>query len=57
MPRFPKVIYEYFALYSSLALLGVICLTWSVFAIPLYFILPTRAGSGERLGCRQDNGE
>jgi 1-acyl-sn-glycerol-3-phosphate acyltransferase len=45
MPRFPKVIYEYFALYSSLALLGVICLTWSVFAIPLYFILPTRAGT------------
>jgi 1-acyl-sn-glycerol-3-phosphate acyltransferase len=45
MPRFPKVIYEYFALYSSLALLGAICLTWSVFAIPLYFILPTRAGT------------
>jgi len=45
MPRFPKVIYEYFALYSSLALLGVICLAWSVFAIPLYFILPTRAGT------------
>ena len=45
MPRFPKVIYEYFALYSSLALLGIICLIWSVFAIPLYFILPTRAGA------------
>jgi 1-acyl-sn-glycerol-3-phosphate acyltransferase len=45
MPRFPKVIYEYFALYSSLTLLGVICLTWSLFAIPLYFILPTRAGT------------
>ena len=45
MPRIPKVIYEYFALYSSLALLGLICLTWSVFAIPLYFILPTRAGT------------
>jgi len=45
MRRFPKVIYEYFALYSSLALLGVICLTWSVFAIPLYFILPARAGT------------
>jgi 1-acyl-sn-glycerol-3-phosphate acyltransferase len=45
MPRFAKVIYEYFALYSSLALLGVICLSWSVFAIPLYFILPARAGT------------
>ena len=45
MARFPKVIYEYFALYSSLALLGIICLIWSVFAIPLYFILPTRAGA------------
>jgi 1-acyl-sn-glycerol-3-phosphate acyltransferase len=45
MPRFLKVIYEYFALYSSLTLLGVICLSWSVFAIPLYFILPTRLGT------------
>jgi 1-acyl-sn-glycerol-3-phosphate acyltransferase len=45
MPRFAKVIYEYFALYSSLALLGVICLSWSVFAIPLYFILPARVGT------------
>src|SRR3984957_13848994 len=45
MPRFLKVIYEYFALYSSLALLGLICLAWSLFAIPLYFILPTRAGT------------
>src|SRR5579862_9109006 len=40
-----KVVYEYFALYSSLALLGIICLTWSVFALPLYFILPKRAGT------------
>jgi 1-acyl-sn-glycerol-3-phosphate acyltransferase len=45
MPRFLKVIYEYFALYSSLTLLGLICLTWSVFAIPLYFVLPARAGT------------
>ena len=45
MPRFLKVIYEYFALYSSLSLLGLICLTWSVFAIPLYFVLPARAGT------------
>src|SRR3982074_557557 len=40
-----KIIYEYFALYSSLTLLGLICLTWSVFALPLYFILPQRIGT------------
>jgi 1-acyl-sn-glycerol-3-phosphate acyltransferase len=40
-----KIAYEYFALYSSLTLLGIICLTWSVFAIPLYFILPRRLGT------------
>jgi 1-acyl-sn-glycerol-3-phosphate acyltransferase len=45
MRRLFKIGYEYFALYSSLALLGVICLTWSVFALPLYFILPRRAGT------------
>lgn len=45
MPRFPKVLYEYFTLYSSLALLGLICLTWSLLAMPLYFILPRRIGT------------
>jgi 1-acyl-sn-glycerol-3-phosphate acyltransferase len=45
MPRILKTIYEYFAVYSSLALLGLICLTWSIFALPLYFILPRRAGT------------
>src|SRR3984957_5529403 len=40
-----RVLYEYFALYSSLTLLGIICLTWSVFALPLYFILPRRLGT------------
>jgi 1-acyl-sn-glycerol-3-phosphate acyltransferase len=45
MPRPLKILYEYFALYSSLTLLGLICLTWSVFAIPLYFILPRRIGT------------
>src|SRR5450755_2237892 len=39
-----KTLYEYFAFYSSLTLLGLICLTWSVFALPLYFVLPMRAG-------------
>jgi 1-acyl-sn-glycerol-3-phosphate acyltransferase len=45
MPRILKTIYEYFALYSSLTLLGLICLVWSLFALPLYFILPPRAGT------------
>jgi 1-acyl-sn-glycerol-3-phosphate acyltransferase len=40
-----KILYEYFALYSSLTLLGLICLSWSVFALPLYFILPQRIGT------------
>jgi 1-acyl-sn-glycerol-3-phosphate acyltransferase len=40
-----KILYEYFALYSSLTLLGLICLTWTVFALPLYFILPRRIGT------------
>lgn len=45
MPRFLRILYEYFALYSSLTLLGIICLTWSVFALPLYFILPRDLGT------------
>jgi 1-acyl-sn-glycerol-3-phosphate acyltransferase len=40
-----RILYEYVALYSSLGLLGLICLTWSVFAIPLYFILPPDFGT------------
>jgi len=45
MPRPIKHLYEYFALYSSLTLLGLICLTWSVLAVPLYFVLPRRLGT------------
>jgi 1-acyl-sn-glycerol-3-phosphate acyltransferase len=45
MLRSLKILYEYFALYSSLTLLGVICLTWSVFALPLFFLLPPRLGT------------
>src|SRR6202050_4523467 len=45
MRRALKIIYEYFAVSSSLTLLGLICLTWSVFALPLYFILPRRLGT------------
>jgi 1-acyl-sn-glycerol-3-phosphate acyltransferase len=40
MPRLLKIAYEYFALYTSLALLALICLAWSVFALPLYYIVP-----------------
>jgi 1-acyl-sn-glycerol-3-phosphate acyltransferase len=40
-----KITYEYIALYSSLTLLGLICLTWSIFALPLYFVLPRRIGT------------
>jgi 1-acyl-sn-glycerol-3-phosphate acyltransferase len=40
-----RTLYEYFALYSSLTLLGLICLTWSVFALPLHFVLPRRLGT------------
>jgi 1-acyl-sn-glycerol-3-phosphate acyltransferase len=45
MLRGCRILYEYFALYSSLTLLGIICLTWSVFALPLYFILPRDLGT------------
>jgi 1-acyl-sn-glycerol-3-phosphate acyltransferase len=45
MQRFFRTVYEYFAMYSSLALLGIICLTWSVVAIPLYFLLPRDLGT------------
>ncbi len=40
-----KILYEYFALFTSLTLLGIICLAWSVFALPLYFILPRTLGT------------
>ncbi|MGO9932002.1 MAG: lysophospholipid acyltransferase family protein [Steroidobacteraceae bacterium] len=45
MPRCLKIIYEYFALYCSLTLLGLICLAWSLCAMPLYFILPGSIGA------------
>jgi 1-acyl-sn-glycerol-3-phosphate acyltransferase len=40
-----KFLHEYFALLASLTLLGIICLTWSAFALPLYFILPPKLGT------------
>jgi 1-acyl-sn-glycerol-3-phosphate acyltransferase len=45
MPRLLKTAYEYFALYTSLTLLGLICLSWSVFALPLYYLLPRSLGT------------
>lgn len=39
MSRYVKIAYEYLALYASLVLLGLICLTWSVFALPLHLLL------------------
>ena len=41
-----KTLHEYFALFTSLTLLGIVCLTWSVFAMPLCFILPRKLGAG-----------
>jgi 1-acyl-sn-glycerol-3-phosphate acyltransferase len=35
--------YEYWALYSSLLLLAIICLGWSVLTVPLGLLLPRRA--------------
>ena len=31
--------------YASLALLGLICLTWTLFALPLWLVLPERSGA------------
>jgi 1-acyl-sn-glycerol-3-phosphate acyltransferase len=45
MRRLLRILYEYVALYASLAWLGLICLTWSVFALALYLVLPRRAGT------------
>lgn len=41
---------EYLALYTGLALLGLFCLAWSVVAVPLDFLLPSRLGM--RIGRR-----
>ena len=37
-------LYEYAALYSSLLLLCLICLSWSILTLPLYLLLPARIG-------------
>ena len=41
-----KILHEYFALFTSLTLLGIICLAWSIFALPLFFVLPRKLGAG-----------
>jgi 1-acyl-sn-glycerol-3-phosphate acyltransferase len=40
-----RKVYEYAALYSSLALLGLICLIWSACALPLYYLVPVRSAT------------
>jgi 1-acyl-sn-glycerol-3-phosphate acyltransferase len=45
MPRLLKTACDYFALYTSLTMLGLICLGWSVFALPLYYLLPRELGT------------
>jgi len=35
-------LYEYFALWFGLGLLGAISLTWTLLAVPLYYVLPKR---------------
>jgi len=46
MPRLPRRwlhrLYEYFALWFGLGLLGAISLTWSTLSVPLYYVLPKR---------------
>ncbi len=39
-----QALYEYAALYSSLLLLGLICISWSALMLPLYAVLPMRFG-------------
>src|SRR5580658_7545687 len=39
-----KALVEYLILYSSLLVLALICVSWSLLALPLYLLLPRRAG-------------
>ena len=38
-----RTAYEYLVLYASLLLLGLICLSWSLLALPLYLFLSRRS--------------
>jgi 1-acyl-sn-glycerol-3-phosphate acyltransferase len=43
--RLRSLAYECAVFYSSLVVLGVICLSWTVLALPLYVLLPQRPGT------------
>jgi len=45
VPRPCGLAREYAVFYSSLVVLGLICLSWTVVALPLFVLLPRRAGS------------
>ena len=44
-PRLLRIAYECAVFYSSLLVLGLICLSWTVIALPLYVLLPQRLGT------------
>ncbi len=46
--RLARAAWEYGALYGSLLLLALLCLGWSLLAVPLHALLPP--GAGRRLG-------
>ena len=43
--RLTRTAYDCAAFYSSLLVLGLICLSWTVIALPLYVLLPRRLGT------------
>ena len=40
VPRVLRTAYDCAVFYSSLLVLGLICLSWTVIALPLYVLLP-----------------
>jgi 1-acyl-sn-glycerol-3-phosphate acyltransferase len=44
-PRLLRTAYDCVVFYSSLVVLGLICLSWTVIAMPLYVLLPRRQGT------------
>jgi len=45
VPRFLRTAFDGAVFYSSLLVLGLICLSWTVIALPLYVLLPRRSGT------------
>jgi len=45
VPRVLRTAYDCAVFYSSLLILGLICLSWTVIALPLYVLLPRRPGT------------